>query len=179
MLIMLLVRNPAFLSRFLYYLHNFLSLQSGMRNILTKISVVLLTVWYCLSIIGFDVHTCARTGDSFVHVSLTSHSCHDIHDDHCDSSCMHECDGHCDGHEEHHHDDDCCDDEYQVISLTGLRSGDDDRDIFSSSESPCLMAAECCTFTLSAGISRHIYTCKPDSGLIVPDSQAILGIWRI
>ena len=51
-----------------------------MKNVLMKISAIALVIWYCLSIIGFDVHTCSETGDSFVHISFTSHSCHDIHD---------------------------------------------------------------------------------------------------
>ena len=150
-----------------------------MKNILMKISAMLFAIWYCLSIIGFDVHTCSETGSSFVHMSFTSHSCHEIHDDHCDHEHGHDCDNHCEDAEEHHHDDDCCEDEYQVISLTGLRSDDDSKDSFQNVVCPCIFDSERATFSLYADLSDCRYLEEPDSGLIVPDAQAYFAIWRI
>ena len=142
---------------------------------LMKISAILLVVWYCLSIIGFDVHTCSETGDSFVHVSFTSHSCHDIHDDHCDS----DCDTHCEEPQEHHHDDDCCEDEYQVISLTGLRSDDEGKDFIHGNLCPAISYTEFEACTFYADNTDHKCFEEPDSGLIVADVQPLLSVWRI
>ena len=150
-----------------------------MKNAMMKISAILLVVWYCLSIIGFDVHTCSETGDSFVHVSFTAHSCHDIHDDHCDSDCEHDCDSHCEEPAEHHHDDGCCEDEYQVISLTGLRSDDDSKDCIHGNFCPCILDTESDTYASYADDLDSKYCDEPDSGLIVPEVQALFGIWRI
>ena len=156
-----------------------LYLQIEMKSILMKISAILLVVWYCLSIIGFDVHTCSETGDSIVHMSFTAHSCHDIHDDHCDSACEHDHDDYCEEPVEHRHDGGCCEDEYQVISLTGLRSDDDSNGSFHGSECPCIIETECDTFSLLADITDYRYFKDPDSGLIVADAQPLLSIWRI
>ena len=112
-------------------------------------------------------------------MSFTSHSCHDIHDDHCDSACEHEHDEHCEEPVEHHHDGRCCEDEYQVISLTGLRSDDDSHGSFHGGECPCIMETECDTFALLADIFDYRYFEEPDSGLIVVDAQPLLSIWRI
>jgi len=164
---------------FLHFRHNFISLPIGMKNVMMKISALLLSVWYCLSIIGFDLHTCSETGDTFVHISFTSHSCHDIHDDHCDSACAHEHGDHCEEPVEHHHDGRCCEDEYQVISLTGLRSDDDSNGSFHGSGCPCIMETESDTFALLADITDNNYFEEPDSGLILADAQPLLSIWRI
>ena len=37
-----------------------------MKGLLTKITAMLLVVWYSMSIIGFDIHTCSGSGESFV-----------------------------------------------------------------------------------------------------------------
>lgn len=139
-----------------------------MKNILTKVSAVLLIVWYSMSIIGFDVHTCRETGNSFVHFSFTSHSCDDIHHSDRDEGT-------------HHHDEGCCEDEYQVISLTGLRS-DDDTD---SEDRPDLIASQCPLALLSGDVIIYADSNKEnvlnvsDKELIVPDVQAFYSVWRI
>ena len=151
-----------------------------MKRVIMKISAVLLVIWYCLSIIGFDVHTCSETGDSFVHVSFKSHSCHDIHEDHCDSDCNHDCDTHCEEPEEHHHDEDCCEDEYQVISLTGLRSDDDSKDSLDGDLCPCIMYAVSDTHSLLSDSQLiYKYSKEPDPGLIVADMLPLFSVWRI
>ena len=163
----------------LHYQHNFISLRVCMKSLMMKISAVLLVLWYCLSIIGFDVHTCRETGDSFVHVSFTAHSCNDIHDYHSDTDCEHDCSSHCDEPSEHHHDDDCCEDEYQVISLTGLRSDDDIKDCIHGNVCPCILEYESDTYTVYADNLNCKYFEDPDSGLIVLDVQSFLSNWRI
>ena len=37
-----------------------------MKNLLTSLTAVLLVIWYSLSVIGFDVHTCSGSGESYV-----------------------------------------------------------------------------------------------------------------
>lgn len=97
-----------------------------MRKLLTNLCAMSLVVWYSLSVIGFDVHTCNRAGETFI-ASAGEYSCETIHPEHEYSCCHH-------GHD--HHDAEtlhtssfeippCCTDDYHVISLTGIRSEDE------------------------------------------------------
>lgn len=43
---------------------------------------ILMAVWYCLSIIGFDVHSCTVTGESFLASTYLGTSCKEIHPEH-------------------------------------------------------------------------------------------------
>ena len=61
-----------------------------MRTMVMKISAFMLVVWYCMSVVGFDVHTCMESGRSFVTSSILGTECEDIHPEH------------------HHHHHDCC-----------------------------------------------------------------------
>ena len=49
-----------------------------MRNIVMKYLAALLVVWYSLSIIGFDVHSCTKTGETFVASIAAGVSCEDM-----------------------------------------------------------------------------------------------------
>lgn len=102
------------------------------NNVHIRVAASLMTLWYCISIIGFDVHTCSASGRSFIATFVEGLSCQDIHPEHdCDE-------GHCCGHS---HcgcsgadcEDSagtlvrpvsCCTDDYQVLTLTG--AGQDD-----------------------------------------------------
>ena len=42
-----------------------------MKERLLRISALMLLIWYCFSVIGFNVHTCRASGDSFVTTVLT------------------------------------------------------------------------------------------------------------
>ena len=37
-----------------------------MKNFLTSLTAILLVIWYSLSVIGFDVHTCIGSGETYV-----------------------------------------------------------------------------------------------------------------
>lgn len=92
-----------------------------------------LMLWYCFSVIGFDVHSCAHTGKSYVSTFLQGYTCSDIHPEHhCDESCCHASDRHkthsCElvcallvdetaGH--------CCVNSIKVLSLTGMPDDDE------------------------------------------------------
>ncbi|MBQ8838650.1 MAG: hypothetical protein IJ005_04950 [Bacteroidales bacterium] len=98
------------------------------RNFI-KLFSVLLTLWYIISIIGFDLHICGCSGEKYVSSFLTGISCEDIHPEHMqlhdctdvDDCCSHHHKGH--GHHEREQvaDSPCCTDDYQVLLLTGER----------------------------------------------------------
>lgn len=153
-----------------------------MKNVLIKVSALLLIVWYSMSIIGFGVHTCSGSGRIFVTSFVDGMTCENIHpEDLCDP---HSC---C-----HHHDDEdydvmisaksCCSNDYQMLQFAGALSSDDNRinDGFRYSEAPF--------FSLYASVDEYLeihseitaYVHKPGSGLCRKcDRQAAFGIWRI
>lgn len=185
--------------RFLYFRHNFISLPIGMKNVVMKISALLLSVWYCLSIIGFDVHTCSSEGVSHVMTSFTSIDCETIHGDHrCSGAHHHDCDHpECHAHhahgaaedcscktdgETHIHTQKCCTDDYQTIVLTGVRVDENHShyDECHCGNCPCVEATACDALSLLlASVNKEKHIVIPDSGLIVPEVQALFGIWRI
>jgi hypothetical protein len=156
-----------------------------------KYVAALLSVWYSVSIIGFYVHSCTTTGDTFVNSVLNGLTCEDIHPEH-------DCSGHgscCSSHECHNHkshtssccgdhdvpsvdhEDDCCTNDIEVLDSAG-RTVQDDYD-FELYESDAFQY-------ISNNYDYHICTegfylsCRSCSGKPVePDSQAILNIWRI
>ena len=161
----------------LHFSHTLVSLQAFMKNLVVKYVSALVAVWYCLSIIGFDVHSCSATGRVFVNSVLSGTTCEDVHPEH-------DCKGHgsccgahgCCSHEKA--DDGCCTNEIEVLDSEGVIAADDD---------VCDLAA----FVMA-------YSClTPDHGLqpvsrtadilyypdprefITPDLQAVLNIWRI
>ena len=173
------------------------------RTVLIKLTSVLLTVWYLMSIIGFDVHTCSGSGCSFVTTFIEGMTCAEVHPEHvCDAgsccseardtqshsrhSCHGECvnshsDSHCSGGVELRAKS-CCSNDYQVLHLTGTVSSEDSRHYDECSCGHCL----CVEFPLSmvpkpsatSSLFSHIH--KSDSGLIAHgDVQSLLNIWRI
>lgn len=53
-----------------------------MRKMFVKYMSALLVVWYSLSIIGFDVHSCRSTGEVFVASLAGGVACEDVHPEH-------------------------------------------------------------------------------------------------
>ena len=174
-----------------------------MKGFWMKICAVLLVVWYCMSIIGFDVHTCKGSGRAFVTTFAEGMTCADIHPEHhccrthheepaCshhESLCCHEKAS--SSHQEpdccgHHGPDSqksvdlqtCCTDSYQVIILTGCRAEDDGHDSDGCGFSTCLYAD-----VLSANDSLKYKSSThygPDLRDIVPsDCCVTFCIWRI
>lgn len=150
-----------------------------MKNVMMKIFALLLSVWYCLSIIGFDVHTCSAEGVSHVMTSFTSLDCETIHGHHhheASEPCSCRTDGGV-----HIHAEKCCTDDYQVISLTGVRTDEthDHYDECRCGHCPCIDAAVSEALSVLASIDPEKYVIIPDSGLIVHEVHALFGIWRI
>ena len=162
---------PAFV-----FMAQFCIFAAEMKNVFIKYMSMLLVVWYCLSIIGFDVHACTTTGNVFVNSVLGGVTCSDIHPEHdCHGHnsccCSHGC---CDQKKA----EDCCTNEIEVLDCDTVVSTDD-------SSSQVLY----CTLVTSQSIyeadllpmhSRYNILYFPDPGDVIgPDQQAILKIWRI
>lgn len=150
-----------------------------------KISAFMLVIWYCMSIIGFDVHTCKGSGESFVVTALMGMDCADIHPEHdCSDEGRHCCDcgSHCGSG--HHSDEDsfadggCCSDDIRVLAFTGNRTDDSRQSYMTMCHFAYVLYHEY-VYVSYSDIDRSS-SFMPDSGLIVPeDVQSVLGIWRI
>ena len=162
-----------------------------MRKMFVKYASVLLVLWYSLSIIGFDVHSCKSTGEVFVASLAGGVSCEDIHPEHsCKSHggccCHHENESCCAGHETEHADshvatEDCCSNDLQVLQLTGVQMSDNER--FGPNVHDCQpifdvdLAMELAIPTLQKSFIKYLE--HPDPGVVTPDRQAFLSIWRV
>ena len=159
-----------------------------MRKMFVKYMSALLVVWYSLSIIGFDVHSCKSTGEVFVASLAGGISCEDVHPEHScrahGSCCGHETEPCC-GHSDHQGESqvgksDCCSNDLQVLELTGVyasseRSTDNDHadsyvldvDLFAEMSIPA--------------VQRPLLTFlkQPDTWVVMPDRQAFFSIWRV
>ncbi len=158
------------------------------KNVIIKILAVLLTVWYSMSIIGFDVHTCSGTGRSFVVTFVKGLTCEDIHPEHtCDkaSCCPNSHESRCCSHA---HDGcsikskSCCSNDYQVLAITGTVSHNDHEHY----DDCCCGFCPCTGFPVSeVPALYHVdnlfaYIPAPDSGVLSAcERQAALRIWRI
>ena len=142
-------------------------------------SAALLAIWYCMSIIGFDVHTCMSSGRTFVTAFTESLACADIHPEHhccADSCCSSE------KHEESVGAKSCCSNDYQVIQLSGYRTNDDSEDKYSFSKVsfPCVADVPVRYVAMAKYHAEHIQFLEPDSGVLPPgDLCATFGVWRI
>lgn len=156
-----------------------------MKNIVIKYMSALLAVWYCLSIIGFDVHSCEATGESFLASTISGITCEDIHPEH---SCHDH--GHCCHHghgsscthgEEVADDSRCCTDDIHILAVQGIASDDSQRHSckWTSGYSPCIVHHAASVVSLSCGFCSAIDLHLPDSGCLLPDRQALLRVWRI
>lgn len=145
-----------------------------MKSVFLKYVSALMTVWYCLSIIGFDVHSCSTTGNTFVNSILSGVTCEDIHPEH--DCCSHSsC---CSKHKSHEEDDDCCTNEIEVLDSEGLSYSNDDVSVILAASSELVFIEHDYSIMLHADVADASY--KPDSGVLRrPDIQAVLKIWRI
>ena len=165
----------------------FISLQIGMNGVVIRMLSALIAIWYCVSIIGFDVHTCSGSGRSFVTTFVNGMECQDIHPGYgCNE---HACSGHCcSGHEADEYESEteisssCCTDDVQVLLLTGCRTdegqNDDRLSFFSGMFLPMVLSNE-------VPVSQQAFFSYPDIsphdfGRHLPDDiQSVFGIWRI
>ncbi len=163
-----------------------------MKNMVLKYVSALLAVWYCMSIIGFDIHSCKATGNVFVNSVLSGTTCDDIHPEH-------DCDGHkscCSSHSSActsscchsvpstasesicSEDEDCCTNQIEVLESEGVAvSGDE----------TCCQLTATLAFSYSDNNDRLPHSLNVAHKVYYPalghicrlDSQAILNIWRI
>lgn len=157
-----------------------------MRNIVMKYLAALLVVWYSLSIIGFDVHSCTKTGETFVASIAAGVSCEDIHPEHScrshGSCCGHDHDKNCCGHDYRNEvtSGDCCQDDFHVLAFTGAVSPNDYRYDDCASDFVAYATEYLAQILVPTCSNEDFIKFKnPDSGITVPDPQALLSIWRI
>lgn len=103
------------------------------RNVGIRVSAIFVLLWYFLGIIGFNVHTCNASNDSFIVTFLEDMSCDSIHpDEHCatvKTCCC--CCGH-DSEPSSHSDESielskCCTNEYQMLMSEAYRLDESQR----------------------------------------------------
>lgn len=153
-----------------------------MRNVVTYCVAAFMVVWYSLSVIGFDVHTCNGSGKTFIATVIGGTGCDDIHPEHDAPSCS------CCHHEDEAEDDElrtkpCCSDDWQVIVLTGTRNGND--------KSQQYFAKAMDQFPASAVLQDFIENLNPipdytrnfykprTGGLLTRSCQEVYNVWRI
>ncbi|MGM9785475.1 MAG: hypothetical protein ACI3ZS_01360 [Candidatus Cryptobacteroides sp.] len=160
------------------------------RKGLIKVSAFLLVLWYCFSVIGFDVHTCAVSDSQFVSTFIEGFDCEDIHPGHeCSHCCDHHDAGCQDCHKSHpgNHSDgtysenDCCSNHYHVLWITGSRSDDDHRhyDECHCGHCPCIEATA--SVVSPVFMPQFSFSFIDSAGLIVPsrDVLSVSGVWRV
>lgn len=155
-----------------------------MKSMFLKYMSALLAVWYCMSIIGFDVHACASTGDVFINSVLAGTTCEDIHPEQCCDSPekSHSCSCCC-GHDVPlgdtvGSDDDCCTNDIKVLDTEGMNVQKDD---VYPSFAFCNADAFAYDVHVQSVMARVLEIQRlPDSGCMAqPDCQAVFNIWRI
>ena len=169
----------------------FVSLQVEMKERSLRFSAMLLVLWYCFSVIGFNVHTCNASGRAFVATFISGLTCADIHPEH-----------HCDkeacgtSHETaccpHHHEEgvhvnslrpaDCCSDDHMALALTGCATGDNNRHGDAASLCICSICGspvESVSCVSSASSNTYGIFSKDKPLLVMRDRQSLLNIWRI
>ena len=171
-----------------------LNLQPEMKNLGTRIFAFMLVVWYCLSIIGFGVHTCSVSKRAFLTSFISGVECADIHpSEMCKASCC-SADKHksCCGHHSSEKNDaehsdtgvkvtkkTCCSNAYQQIELTG--SGH--VSVSEQSVSPQTLIAVCVNSSSeynNVTYSRMIQArTLPDRDLYMGELRPLLSVWRI
>lgn len=153
-----------------------------MRKMFVKYASVLLVLWYSLSIIGFDVHSCKSTGEVYVASLAGGITCEDVHPDH---SCKSH-GGCCCGHHEHGEGDhisksDCCTNDLQILELTGVYTSSQQRFSDDGHFADYVFNVDLLAETVVPVLQRPLlmYLKRPDPGVVMPDRQAFFNIWRV
>jgi hypothetical protein len=161
-----------------------------------KYMSALLVVWYSLSVIGFDVHSCKSTGEVFVASLAGGIACEDVHPDHsckahgsCCGQKVSACCSHdehpCCGHEDHQTGSqvsrpDCCSNDLQVLLLTGMNVSHE-RDTDGAYMDEYVLDVDLFAEMTIPAVQRPLITFlkHPDPGVVMPDRQACFSIWRV
>ena len=161
-----------------------------MKNVITYCVAAFMLVWYSLSVIGFDVHTCSDSGETYIATVLSGTACDDIHPEHDEpacSCCHHKCASK--EHSKEQEDKDglrtrpCCTDDWQMIYLTGVRS-DDDREEVINPISQLFAFVDCTLPDVNANLNfmgnpfRDFNKPRPKP-VTVRTCQEVYSIWRI
>lgn len=140
-----------------------------MKDRVLRFSALLLVLWYCFSVIGFDIHTCKGSGRSFVATFVSGMACDDIHPEHhceethCDAGEVHSC---CGSHDccgtksdgkPAYKAPSCCSNDYLALSITGSTSEEQNRykDSAPSGFISLLEVIPVSTFNQTAGSSER------------------------
>ena len=168
-----------------------------MRTMLVKYASVLLVLWYSLSIIGFDVHSCRSTGEVFVASLAVGATCEDIHPEHSCSAhggcCQHhkgaDCcyglhasENTCDNGGCHVEKEECCSNEFKFLQITGENISENERsDNGNAHYYQHIFDVDLAMESAMPVLQRPFmkYLDRPDSGVVMPDRQAFLNIWRV
>ena len=162
-----------------------------------KYASALLVLWYSLSVIGFDVHSCTSTGEVFVASLAGGITCEDIHPEH---SCKSH--GGCCGHHDvspccaNHHASSCCDNKHaseqsdcqvakeecctndlQILQLTGVIGSGNERFDVNDHEHQFTFDVDMAMELAMPALLKYLE--HPDPGVVMPDRQAFFSIWRV
>ena len=155
-----------------------------MKNVYTSLAAAMLVLWYSLSVIGFDVHTCSRSGNSYIATVISGTDCEDIHPEHQPKTCS------CCHHDHTAKDDNktqseepCCTDEWHLIELTGVKTSDEKGGLCGSIYyfKTIISQVETADSDFNLRLLAHGRAFfKPDSGQNKTcDFQQLYNIWRI
>ena len=156
-----------------------------MKKVFTSIAAVLFGLWYLLSVIGFDVHTCTSSGETYIATVASGFSCEDIHpSQHVQESCRSGCTCH---HKKPKKEEpqsslgmkSCCSDDFQMILLTGTPvSGNDN--LLAVFSGQFVILADPVDAQRPSELSFVSVFHKPRSWIgLPPDLQASYSVWRI
>ena len=156
-----------------------------MKNVITSFAALLLVIWYSLSVIGFDVHTCSSSGRTYIATVIGGTDCEDIHPEHHHKQCS--CCRHHEQETESHDDHkaeskkSCCKDEWQMIELTGLRMSDEHggMDVYVCDAGLSAIIPQICDDNVRNMVRPRTFYKPGSGGLPLRDVQAVYNIWRI
>ena len=156
-----------------------------MRNFGIRVSAIFVLLWYCLGIIGFNVHTCASTDSSYVVTLLGDLSCSSIHPaDQCGTVKKCCC---CCSHtsEASTYSDEsidaskCCTNDYQVLLAAADRVDENQRLNLTSCVSTASFLSSFDSNVIDSVRSVSYINGPPISSLRTRGLHLVCSVWRI
>ena len=162
-----------------------------MKEKLTQSFAFLMLAWYCLCLVGFDVHTCRISGERVFSPLVVSADCedlhhHDGHHHHSSFAC-----GCCLPSEEHSDceafvsEETCCSDDILIPELAAPDSSREE--VHSHHHGHCTCHCGLCPDGIEEG--RTLFAASfPPSGVPVPDEnlplpssveRSLISVWRL